>query len=872
MPRSLFIRPRIAIAALAGLAIALPAWAQPGDARDGTPPGEERQGPQAAPPEDLDVYEGRLIGRIDLRRPVRGEEGEVTFEALEPDVDQFARNQLRSRPGGAYQSRIIQEDITRLNRIGRFSNVESRVQLLEDGSVAIIYTLAEQPIVRDVQSVGNRQISDQDIAEAVDILIDTPVDRYQLDRASRSIEDLYRRRGYYLAQVKVDEDELRDSGIVLFRIREGERVRVTSIRYEGNFSFEPSELGTVIKTKRAFPILEKGPLDDDVLADDVAALVKFYQDRGYLDVRVDRAVQPSPNGREAIVSFIIDEGRLYTLRSVEIFYPDAARGYPTMEQARAEAKPGERVLQVGVNDVAVYPYGVYSPEQVIGLMEIKPGDVYSVDKLDNSIKGLEDAYGKLGYADARVDKRELRDPVRPEVDLLIIVREGLRYRTGEVIVQGNELTQQKVIRRQIQVKPERPLDTTAVRDTELRLRRLNLFDRTPPNSGARVTAQEPDPLEQEYRDVLVQVEETNTGSLTFGAAVSSDAGLVGRIAFNQRNFDLADTPDTAGEFFSGRSFRGGGQTFQIEALPGEDVQTYSISLTEPYLLESDYSTTVAGFYRTRDYSEYDEERFGGRVAFGRRFGSRWNASFPLRIESVNLSDIEPDMPVDVFAVEDQNWITGAGITLSRSSLDDSFRPGKGSKIELGVEQVGALGGDFTFTAFRAEHQIFFTVNEDFGGRKTVLSFNTRAGYIPQGQDDTPVYERFYMGGQSFRGFRFRNIAPKGIRNDNKQVGDDPVGGTWMFFFGPEIKQPLFGTAIGDSAQELELAVAGFIDTGTVLEEIGFDEYRVTAGVGLRLYIPQLSPAPLAFDFGFPLVSEESDRERVFSFSVDLPFQ
>lgn len=829
--------------------------------------------PKAPPPEELEMYEGRLISEIVLRRPEKVEKkgDPVTFGPLPSSTDQLARNQLRSRVGGAYQQSIVTSDISNLNRIGRFASVENRVQLQDDGSVKLIFTLGEQPIVQDVQSTGNRQISDQDIAKEVDVLVGTPVDRYQLDNAARRIEDLYRKRGYYLAQVTIDEKELTESGIVLFKIREGERTRVSDIRFEGNTSFLPRELRTAIKTTEAFLFFEKGPVDDDVLANDVASLVRFYTDRGYLDVRVDRVIRPSPNGQEAIVTFVVDEGPVYTLRSVQLFYPEGSRTFPSLEAAQKEAAADEQVLPVGVNQFSVYRYGVYTPEQAIGLMSIKPGDVYSVDKLNKSLDEFGDAYGKMGYIDARIDKRELRDPNKPEVDLLILINEGPRVRTGEVIVQGNELTKQNVIRRQVQVKPERPLDKTAVRDTEKRLRALGLFDRTPQND-VKVTVQDPDALEPEKRDVLVRVEETNTGSLQFGAALSSDSGVVGRIALTQRNFDIADTPDTFSEFTAGRAFRGAGQTFQIEALPGSDVQTYSLSLSDPYFLETNYTASGSVFYRDRDYDEFDEERYGTRMAFGRRFGSRWQATVPVRIESINLSNIEPDAPVDVFAVEDQNILTSIGLAFSRNTYDDPIRPGKGSKIEFGIEQVGVLGGDFDYTIFRGEHQAYFTIREDFLGRKTVLSLTTRLSYSPQGQDAVPVYERFYMGGQTFRGFRYRTISPKGIRNDTKTVGDDPVGGTYLFFFGPEVKQPIFSVGIGEGSREIEVALAGFVDTGTVLEEPGFDSYRVSAGFGIRLYVPQLSPAPLAFDFGFPIVKEYGDRERVFSFTVDLPFQ
>lgn len=879
----------IGLCACAGLALAFAPMAdgqplQDPPRNDAAPPKPEVDpGPKTPPSPDLELYEGRVIRSVEFRKPVKVKKGEKApaepqYEGVSEDIAQLIQNQLRSKAGGAYQQSTVSGDITRLNRVGRFKTVESRVQLLEDGTVNLIYTVIEQPVIQDVQVVGNRQLSDQEIGAAVDVLKSTPVDRYQLDNASRRIEDLYRKKGYYLAQVTVDEKELEESGIVLFKIREGERVKVTDIRFEGNLAFLARELRTAIKTKEYFPIFEKGPLDDQVLQEDVSALVSFYRDRGYLDVRVDKAIRPSPNGREAIVTFIVDEGPVYTYRNLLVLYSSGEeRDFKSEAEALKDLKEGEVILRTGRDSYVVYRYGQFTPEQITGLMLMKPGDVYSVDKLEKSLNSLVEAYAKLGYtirrsgrdispSDGQIRTRELRDDASPKVDLLLIIREGEKFKIGEVIVQGNELTKQNVVQRQLgDVKPERPLDQSAIDYAAKKLRGLNLFERqtSPQDLGVKVRVQDPDPLEPDHRDVLVQVEETNTGSLSFGAAVSSDAGLVGRIALNQRNFDIADTPDSFGEFVQGRSFRGAGQSFQAEALPGTKVQTYSLSLSDPYFLETDYSAGATAFYRKRDYTEYDEERYGGRFSFGRRLGDRWSASVPLRLESINLSNIEPDKPEDVFAVEDPHTLTSIGLTLARSSLDDEIRPSKGTKIEVGVDQVGALGGDFTYNVLRAEHQIFFKLNEDFMGRKTVLSFNTRASYIPQGNAEAPVYERFYLGGQNFRGFNFRGVSPVGIRNDTKTLGDDAVGGSWMFFWGAQINQPILDETF---------SLVGFIDTGTVSKDVGFDEYRVSVGFGIRLYIPQLSQAPLAFDFGFPLVREDFDRERVFSFSVDLPFQ
>jgi outer membrane protein insertion porin family len=202
-----------------------------------------------------------------------------------------------------------------------------------------------------------------------------------------------------------------------------------------------------------------------------------------------------------------------------------------------------------------------------------------------------------------------------------------------------------------------------------------------------------------------------------------------------------------------------------------------------------------------------------------------------------------------------------GISLTRTTIETMTRPGKGSRFELSFDRYGALGGDFDFNAANAEYTVYLTVAEDFLGRISTVRLNSRVGYI-FGGGRAPTYERFYMGGRSFRGFEFRTISPKGISADTGLPSDDPVGGTWLFFAGAQYEVPLLGDA---------LTGVTFIDTGTVTDDPGFDEYRVSIGAGIRLYIPQFGDVPIAFDFGFPLLSQDRDQEQVFTFSAELPF-
>jgi len=785
--------------------------------------------PEAEEPSNLNLpdtnpYEGRLVR-------------EVRFEGLKRVEERLLLNQVRTVTGRPLVWNIVKEDMRRLERLGEFRDIQADLLVDDELNVVVVFKLVEATIVSSVDIVGNRQISDEDVratvAGNISLIAGIPVDDFQIGRAQRAIEELYRNKGYYLAQVTVDESELVEGGTIIFRVREGERTKVTAIRFEGNESLPARLLSSEIKTKKS-GLFETGPIDDGVLDSDVAAIIKMYLDRGYLDVRASRRVQPSPNGKEAIITFLIEEGPVYTLRNVSV-----------------------RLAGTGNEDTPAREPTILSREQIMGLMLLKPGDAFSQKVLDDSVKAVRDAYRQMGYVDAGANAQERRDPDQPVVDLEIVVAEGERYKTGMVYIQGNDLTQHKVVRRRVQNQPDRWLDGAAAEDTERRLQQSGLF--APQRS--QVTIQPEDPAQPGYRDVLVEVEETNTGSLGFGVAVGSDAGVVGAITLTQRNFDIADTPDSFDEFIRGRAFRGAGQSFNLSIQPGTEQSNYSLGLSEPNIFETDYSLGSSIYFRQREFDEYDEDRLGVRGRLARRFGERWSGGISARGEALDISDVSSTAAVDLQEVEGDSIITGIGPDLIRSTIDNRFRPSKGTYTELGAEFVGAIGGDYNFTKLNAEHQVFIAIDEDVLGNKTVLSFKGRVGYIPE-EDEAPIFERYYLGGRSFRGFRFRGIGPLGLRADGTQT-DDHVGGQWSFFLGTELERPIFKDVVSGVV---------FIDSGTLTEDISFEDYRVSVGTGIRLYVPALGQAPLAFDFAFPLQSEEGDQERLFSFSLDIPIQ
>jgi outer membrane protein insertion porin family len=381
-------------------------------------------------------------------------------------------------------------------------------------------------------------------------------------------------------------------------------------------------------------------------------------------------------------------------------------------------------------------------------------------------------------------------------------------------------------------------------------------------SDVRVTVQRPEDGTSQLRDVLVEVRERNTGSFNFGVGLSSDAGVFGEVSMSQNNFDIADWPLSVKELTTARAFRGAGQTMNITLAPGDEVSSYSFSLGEPHLFDTDISANFTGYYRNRFYTNYHEERLSAALGLGRRLGDVWQIGATGRIQKVKLSNFAPSTAIEVYDDRGPDNLLDMRMTLTRSTINNFFRPSAGSRLALSVAPFLVTNTQSAFVVADLGLTTFLTLNEDFLGRKSVLKLNARGAYIFGG--DAPTYEKYYLGGITFRGFQFRTVSPKAtgsIGAPNVPI-NDPVGGSFLVFAGAQYEFPV----VGDSFNGVV-----FLDSGTVENSIDFEGYRASVGFGMRIYIPQLGPAPLAFDFGFPILKQTEDERQLFSFTMALPF-
>jgi outer membrane protein insertion porin family len=350
-------------------------------------------------------------------------------------------------------------------------------------------------------------------------------------------------------------------------------------------------------------------------------------------------------------------------------------------------------------------------------------------------------------------------------------------------------------------------------------------------------------------DVIISGQETQTGRLMLGVGVNSDAGVVGNITIDERNFDWTRLPTSWEDVRNGTAFRGDGQRFRIDASPGSEVNRYLVSWQNPYWMDRPVSLSLSGSYFDRRFRDWDEERLGGRVGLGYQWVERdLSATVTYRGENVNISNISaPGVVPELDEVVGDNALHGFRLTVIRDTRDNPFLATQGHYLEIGGEQVI---GTWDYPRVDLDARKYWLLHErpDHSGRH-VFSMSSTVGYSGT---HTPIYENFFAGGFStMRGFDFRGASPV--------VSGIQVGGRFQWLNSAQYLFPI-------TADEMLHGVV-FCDFGTVEQDVSINDFRVAPGAGLRITVPAMGPAPIALDFAWAVNHADFDDRQVFSFSL-----
>jgi outer membrane protein insertion porin family len=775
---------------------------------------------------------------------------DVKFVGPASVSEQFVRSNIRLKAGGIYFPAATHDDIQALYATGQFYNIRVTADPGDSGGVRLTYLVQVRPRLTDIKIEGNKKLSASKIRKKITVKTGQPLDEQKLFTDSQEIRKLYEKYGYAGAQVKyvLNIDENAGRGTVIFEITEAPKIKIKQIDMVGAAAFSQKELRKQLKTRRRWMfswLTGSGVFKEDEFQDDRDQLAEFYHSRGYLDFEIKDVKLDHPATNKMVIRFYLYEGRQYKVGSVtftgnKLFNAEEIhRGLQSVHNfEHSKDKLG--------------PHG----------LAMDAGDIFTPGGLNKDTQAIEDFYGSKGYIDV-VRGPTLRAAYIPNVetgtmDLEFQIKEGQKSRVEKIDIRGNNKTKDKVIRRELAISPGETFDMVRVKISKQRLEGLQYFDKVDMRPEAT------DPPIAGRKDLIVNVEEQNTGNFMLGAGFSSVDALVGYAEVSQGNFDLFHPP----------TFTGAGQKLRLFVQLGTERQDYELSFVEPWFLNRKLALGVDLYRHQLDFESpnniYDETRTGIRLSLTRALWSDFfigSISYTLEDMGISLnsgfhgdepfSGIQRNVPNAILAQTGDHLYNRFGFTLAYDTRNSVQLPNHGQRTELDPE---LSIGDTTYYKLEVKTAWYFPGL--FKGH--VIEAVGRAGIADSlGSSDVPFYDRYYLGGlYSLRGFKYRNIAPRETPAV-PGVTQDPIGGDSYWMGSVEYSLPIFEKDNGPGVRFALFYDVGSVGEGTYSFSGNFDD---NWGLGLHINIPKLGP--LRLEYGVPINHDQyNGRSGRFQFGV-----
>lgn len=515
-----------------------------------------------------------------------------------------------------------------------------------------------------------------------------------------------------------------------------------------------------------------------------------------------------------------------------------------VESAVAELTPDREafILTFTVSEGDRYEFGEIDiqtslkdldPQTLRDRLTTEKGDWYDASAVDESIDNLTEAVGNLGYAFVDVKPRVDRNREENVIDLTYDIQEGPRVFIERIEISGNVRTLDRVIRREFRVVEGDAFNASKIRRSRQRIQNLGFFK--------SVEVESEQGSEPDKAVINVKVEEQSTGSLSFGAGFSTDSGPLGSIQVRERNL------------------LGKGQDLRLNFSLSAQRQQIDLGFTEPYL----FGRNLAGgfdLFRTetnQDELTFDEKRTGGALRTGYQIIEHWRQSWRYEFSRREIKDVDSNAALAIQLEEGQTDRSSITHRLRYDTRDDIFDPREGF-IAFISNSFAGLGGDVTYIKNVLGADYFYPVAEDW-----TVRLGGEVGQITGIGEDTRILDRFFVGGAQVRGFRNAGLGPR------DQATGDALGAKQYYTTTAELRFPL------PLPDEFPIRGRVFTDVGSawgvddvpgpVLDETS---PRLSVGTGASWRSPL---GPLEVDFGFPLISEDFDKEEIFRFSFGTRF-
>jgi outer membrane protein insertion porin family len=740
-------------------------------------------------------------------------------------TDGQVRRLLGLRRGDPLDEERLRDAVDAYNASGHYGGLSHEVAALEDGHVEVVLRVVEQVLLTDVAFQGNEQFSSRRLAELTAIEPGERVAPAQAREAERRIAEAYLEAGYAGVSVRAGMAIASAQARVLaFRVTEGPRTYVESIAFEGNAHIGRGKLLDQMQSReRGWPgFIWPGWFRERAFQRDVAAVQDYYRGQGFLEAEVAGDVRLSEDMERAFQRITVHEGPLYTVESI--------------------AFEGNRLFR---------------DEELLKALPLEPGEPFRPDLLAEAEQAVCELYADQGHWDVTREAghllvEEVIPPRGATVGLRFRIEEGRRVYVRRIRVEGLTKTAEVVVRRNLTFYPGQVARASRFEQSENLLASTGYFD---PESAEPVQiALEPGP--GRLRDAVVRVKEGPTGRLLLTAGVGSESGLLGGITVEEDNFAIGNWPSSWNDLWRGNAFRGAGQRLTISLRAGTERSYYAVAFEEPAIANSEYSLGSTIYSRGIARNEFDETRTGASVTVGQRLSPFLRRYVRAGYESVDVDDVDAGAP-PVIAKEDGSHsrpFAGVGVALDRR--DNRFMPAEGYYAAADLE--GAWG-EVDAVTLNLRGEKYWTVRHRRGRNRHVIGVRSRIAMVDAFSGKVPVYERLYAGGFStLRGFDFEGVSPVDPATESQ------VGGESMLLGSAEYSLPL--------SERRRLRLVTFCDAGYVEEDVqdvlsGWDELRLSVGVGIRWHVPVLGGAALEFDLAAPLLKEPDDETQYLHFSL-----
>jgi len=806
----------------------------------------------------------------------------VSFEGNEFASDGQLKTKVQTKPSIArviFKKHVdykqIDADVLRLTdyyrRFGFFQAKVGRIIEWNDegtwATVRFVINEGPQSSIRNISFIGNELFATENLQAGLKLQAAQTFERAQMTGDVEWLKELYGSRGYVFADIKADVRYLEEPGQVdlVYSVKEGERFRVgrvfvhiggdnphTQIQTALNrLSIKPGQIMDIREVRSSERRLQASSLFLADAARNVFPKITFRIPEIQDDVLT--ASQPVTRGQSPDpieVQPVAGEAGAYEVRrtSTEVAAGEAMDVHlyvePSTETARATSNQVHTVRKPEINsaygDLSVTSASPYQP----ALEPTRPSSAL----VYRGQSPTSNASQPIGWTSGSTATPRSASQLPPSRNATAGYGGQVVQATGpQSAPPGGYAVQPTQYVNQIPPPGLPPVGPQAVGQPlspSSAITPYPVVEQITPGASGLPTAQFNDPMV----DVYVDLEETQTGRFLLGVGINSDAGVVGQIMLDERNFNWRRPPRSWQDVVDGTAWRGGGQRLRLEAAPGSQVQRYLINFQEPFLMGTPVSLGLGGSYYDRRFNDWDEQRLGGRLSLGYQWvQSDVSTNFTYRGENVRISNPSNAAEPQLAEVLGDNSLHGFKMAVINDTRDSSFLATQGHYLEVYGEQVI---GTFDYPRGGFDFRKYFLLNEraDHTGRQ-VLSLTTK---MDISGSNTPIYDQYFAGGFStFRGFDFRGASP--VSNGVQ------VGGEFRWLNSAEYMFPI-------TADDMLHGVL-FTDFGTVEPTPALDDFRVALGAGLRVTIPAMGPAPIALDFAVPVTKADTDDTQVFSFSI-----